>query len=159
MKLVKLTDSEGNTYRNTYWDVGVTHKVKWGGQLCEPGCIHAYTDLTLALFLNPIHASFDNPRAWLAEGEIKLNDNGLKVGVDTLTIIRELEIPIIATVNRVAFGILCAKSVYSEPSWLEWANDYLLDRDRSASAAAAARAAAAAAIDFITIAAEAMKVG
>jgi hypothetical protein len=92
----------------------------------------------LAVFLNPIHAAFRKPRLWEAEGEIALNDKGLKVGCVTLTTVREIPLPTVTTEQRVRFGILCALEVCSEPSFVKWANAWLDGSDRSARSAESA---------------------
>jgi hypothetical protein len=143
MKLIKLTDANAQTYGGLQWGEGVTHTVEWSGEFCAPGCIRVYKDLTVALLLNPIHADFNPVRAWEAEGEILADDHGLKVGVKSLTIIREIPISHISTTHRVAFGILCALAVSAEKSFVVWADGWLSNKDRSASAAAYVGRAAA----------------
>ena len=106
MKLIKLTDAKGQTYGGTLWGKGVTNTVKWAGKFCAPGCIHVYKNLHVALFLNPIHANFEPVRAWTAKGLILANDQGLKFGVASLTIVREIvPLPIVTQTHRIAFGL------------------------------------------------------
>ena len=149
--LYKLTDQNWETHSRTKWGPGVTHGPTSGkGGLCGPGWLHAYTSLELALMLNPIHADFDKPVAWEAEGVVEKTDNGLKVGVRTLTTIRIVKCPKITTKHRGRFAILCAREGYAEPSFVAWAEKWLSGEDRSEAAAAKAaraawRAAAAAA--------------
>jgi hypothetical protein len=81
--------------------------------------------------LNPIHAAFKDPILWEAEGEVVLNDRGLKVGCETLTTVRRLPLPEVTTTQRVAFGILCAKEVCKNAAWNSWADAWLDGRDRS----------------------------
>jgi len=138
MKLIKLTDKNGQTYGNTQWAEGVTHTVEWSGQFCGPGCIHVYKDIYVALMLNPIHANFSTPRAWNATGKMLADDNGLKFGVASLTILSEIKpLPAITTVQRVAFGIYCAMQLKQPHRWIAWANRWLSGKDRTAAAAAA----------------------
>lgn len=135
MLLYKLTDKDCCTYNGTRWGVNVTHEVTGEGELCGPGWIHAYTDPLLAVLLNPIHADFTNQRLWEAEGEIGKDDCGLKVGCKKLTTIREIPLPEISTEQKFRFAILCALEVFTEPSFVKWANNWLENKDRSSSAA------------------------
>ena len=142
--LYKLTDADGKTYGDTAWGVAVEHTAPGTGALCTDGWIHCYTDPLLAVLLNPIHGHFVSPRLWEAEGDVGKTDHGLKVGCTRLRTVRELPVPVVTTEQRIRFGILCAKAVYHETAWSEWATGWLSGADRSRSAASAASAAAAA---------------
>ena len=145
-KLYKLTDRDGQTWGGTQWGPGISHSGTGEGELCGPGWIHAYEHPLIAVLLNPIHANFQNPRLWEAEGEVGLRDGQIKCGCKTLTTIREIPLPAITTEMRVRFAILCAKEVCACLSWNAWADKWLSGEDRSwASADAAAWAARAAA--------------
>lgn len=163
MTLYKLTDEKGQTYNNTQWGPGVTHTASGVGELCGSGWLHAYTSPLLAVLLNSIHAAFDNPRLWEADGEVGATDNGLKVGCTRLTTVREIPLPEITTEQRVRFGILCAKAVCTDAPWTRWAEKWLsgVDRGRepawAAARAAAGAAWAAASIDLIALAKEAVQ--
>lgn len=146
--LYKLTDRDGFTragYSNAcLWGENVTHSGTGKGDLCGPGWVHAYTSPLLAVLLNPIHANIPYPRLWRAEGEIVMNDRGLKVGCRTLTTIEEMPLPVLTTEQRVRFAILCAMQVCDSPKWRLWAERWLSGQSRSTMAArAAARVAAA----------------
>ena len=145
-KLFKLTDQNCETYNHTKWGEGVTHKTNGYGEMCGPGWLHAYTSPELAVLLNPIHANFSNPILWECEGVVEKTDNGLKVGTTQLTTIKRIILPEVTTIQRVAFGILCSQTVYSNPQFNRWAKDWLTGKDRSERAAseAASRAAEAA---------------
>ena len=52
---------------------------------------------------------------------------------------------LIVHIGGAEFGIRCAMAIYSEPTWVQWANDWLSGKDRAAEAAWAARAAGSAA--------------
>jgi hypothetical protein len=156
IKLYKLTDGDGQTWNGTQWGPGVSHSGTGKGELCGPGWIHAYEHPLIAVLMNPIHANFQNPRLWEAEGEVALRDGQLKCGCATLTTVREIPLPSITTEMRVRFAILCAKEVCACLSWNAWADKWLSGEDRTqaaaeracvraeAAAAAAAEAAAAA---------------
>ena len=143
--LYKLTDRDGQTRNDTQWGPGVSHSGTGKGELCGPGWIHAYEHPLIAVLLNPIHANFQSPRLWEAEGEVGLRDGQLKCGCKALTTIREIPLPAVTTEMRVRFGILCAKEVCAYPAWNAWADRWLSGGDRSEAAAAAAAAEAAAA--------------
>jgi hypothetical protein len=140
--LYKLTDDKDRTYGDTQWGAGITHTASGTGKLCSAGWIHAYTDPLLGLLLNGIHGAFRDPHMWRSEGDIGKTDCGLKVGCASLTTLVRMENPQIATVNRVAFGILCALQVYQDPEWVIWAEGWLADSNHSRTDGAAARAVA-----------------
>ena len=144
--LYKLTTSDFRTRPNmpgeTYWSEGFTLKTNGKGSLCGPGFIHAYTHPLLAVLLNPVHADYQNPVLWEAEGEVIKSDKGLKVGCTKLTTIRRIPSPKITQEQRIRFAILCALEVCANVSFNRWASSWFSNKDRSASAAAyAARAA------------------
>jgi hypothetical protein len=142
MKLYKLTDENGYTRNKTHWGEGVSHSGTGKGKLCGPGYIHAYTHPLLAVFLNPIHANLDNPLLWEAEGEIALEDHGLKVGCIKLTTTHQIPLPTITIEHRVRFAIGCALFVCHDAGFVQWANAWLDGIDRSANASALAAEAA-----------------
>lgn len=131
MKLYKLTDHAMQTYGGCQWELGVERSApgKWG--LCTDGWLHAYTDPIISIMMNPIHAGFYNPRLFLAKGRgASMDDHGLKVGVQHLTLLEEMPVPVITIEQRVRFGILCAMQVCKSHSWRSWAQKWLDGRDR-----------------------------
>jgi hypothetical protein len=165
-RVYKLTTQGDTTHNSTLWGPGVSHTTDGSGELCSNGWLHAYTHPLLAVLLNPMHADIRKPKLWLAYGSGKRKDDrGLKVGFTTLKTVKELPLPEITTVQRVAFAIYCALEVYKEPSFAQWAAKWLSGEDRSKDAAAyadaayaAAYAAAAAEIDFVKLVNKAMRV-
>ena len=150
MRLYKLTDPNGVTRARepgeTQWGENVTHTaIGDGNELCTFDVIHAYLTPELAILLNPIHADFSEPILWEAEGEIVAREGDIKVGCKSLTTLRRLPLVEPTLVQRIAFGILCAKAVYSEPSFVAWADKWLSGEDRCQAAAQAAAEAAEAA--------------
>ena len=143
----KLTDKFSRTKYNTQWGNNVSHAAKGDGkELCSNGWIHYYTHPLIAVLMNPIHADFASPKLWEAEASGKIINEALKSGCKTLTTIKEIPLPEISRVQRVAFGILCAKEVCKGKAWNKWADKWLSGEDRSKeSAANAARAYDAAA--------------
>ena len=148
MKKYKLTTQNLTTHNGFQWEVGEPRTTSGDGELCGPGWLHYYHHPLLAILLNPMHADISDPILWEAEANgIHLDDHGLKGGCTQLTLTNRIELPTITLTNRVAFGILCAKTVCNDPAWNQWADDWISGKDRSAEAAArsAARSAAAAA--------------
>jgi hypothetical protein len=133
----KLTDKNLQTYGGYQWQVGVPASASGIGELCGPGWLHAYPDPLVGLFLNPIHSAFESPLLWVATGAGKrLDEQGLKLGVTTLTLQRQLSVPVISTEQRVRFAIAVAWP-RSTPKWRKWAEAWLDGSDRSKSASAA----------------------
>ncbi len=166
MKLIKLTDEKMTTYNDMEWIVGEAYSKEPcnNPELCTSEVFHAYTNLNLALLLNPIHANYDTFRIFEAEGDIVVSDYG-KVGTFDLTLTNEVDIPEWYTdldsrhKIQVLFAVMCAESVihiyeqYSDDdrprkaieAAKEYLNNLLEDAARAADAAAyAARAADAA---------------
>ena len=132
MKCYKLTDRNGQTRNNIQWGPNVTHKASGTyNDLCSNGWIHFYTDPNIAVLLNPSHADFKNPILWEAEtiGEVK--HDLLKSGSKGLITLQQIALPEYTNIQKVCFAILCAKFVYKDIKWNEWANSYLTGVDRS----------------------------
>lgn len=126
----KLTDKNGQDTR-----------------LCRDGTVHVYSDLLLAIMLNPIYANFKNARGWECKCWGKcLDDYGLELVYEHSTTIREILLPKVTTKQKIRFGILCAKEICTDPKWNQWADDWLRNNDRSITAADAGAEAAMRAI-------------
>ena len=140
MRLYKLTDSKGQTRNETQWGPNVTHSATGGpGQpLCTDGWIHAYEHPLMAVIMNPAHGKYQNPRMWVAEGEIGKRDGQLKCGCRSLTTMEETPLPAVTTEQLVHFAILVAKQVYSDPGFTIWADNWISGKDRTEAAAWAA---------------------
>ena len=118
--LYKLTDQKGNTQNNTHWEIGATQTMHHteNPKLCSPDVLHAYTNISLGLLINPIQADINNPRIFKCKGNVVVSDWG-KVGVFELTPTQEINLPIWYTNPdlrkqvSVWFAILCAESVLS----------------------------------------------
>ena len=132
---------------------------------CTNTVLHHYAHPLLAVLFNPIHADIDNPRLFEIEIDKEIDTDGLKGWCRRQRIIREIEVPVITTEERVAFAIYYAER-FASPDWMKWATNWMNGTDRTAEAAraAAARAvveaawAAAENIDLIAIALKAMEV-
>lgn len=146
MKLYKITTINDVTRpgkeNETQWGENVTHTASGKGELCDPGFIHAYEDPRVAVFMNPVHGSYNPFRLWECEGEIVKRDGQLKCGCTSLTTIRIIDAPVITTEQRVEIAIRCAMTVYNDLKWLDWANAWLDGSDRSRESAYAATHAA-----------------
>ncbi len=110
--LYKLTDEDGYTRRNEYnqmkWSVGQTNVVhEPGTKLCSNQVIHAYLDPYLAVLFNSQHADFipGKMRLFKARGVIVAADSIQKVGVKSLEILEELEVPTLTVEQKRAIGI------------------------------------------------------
>ena len=145
----KLTDNVGQTKDNTQWGNDVSHAAKGDGkELCSNGWIHYYTHPLIAVLLNPIHAKFKSPKLWEAKASGKIINEELKSGCKTLRTIKEIPLPEISVLQRVAFGILCGKEVTEDKAWNKWADKWLSGEDRSKETAYAAAYDAAAAYAY-----------
>jgi hypothetical protein len=152
---IKLTNARGYTYGGTYWEPGARHEAAPGPtEICTDTAIHFYSGgtlqeaISLAVHMNPIHANFWAPRAWVfePEGEV-VSDDGTKCGCKAGTTVTEVPLPKVTVEQRAEVAIRCALKVHSEERWVAWAEKWLSGEDRSweAAAGAAARAIALAA--------------
>ena len=141
----KLTTQEGKTRNETQWGENISHEatgdIKQG--LCSDAWIHAYTHPLLAVLMNPAHAMIKNPILWEGKGEGEAKFEPLKCGFRKFTTLRQIPLPEVTDVQKIAFGILCAKEVYKDSSWNQWADKWLSGEDRTKSSADAAADAAA----------------
>jgi len=138
MKLYKLTDEYGQTHGGCQWGEGIEHTASGEGPLCHSGWLHAYTHPLLAVFMNPIHANFERPRLWEADGDVGISDGNLKVGCTRLKTLRELPVPEVTREQRIRFAIACALQVWDDATFRNWALAWLDGSDRSDNAALAA---------------------
>ena len=145
MKKYKLTTQKLTTHNGFQWIVGKKETTSGEGGLCDKGFLHYYHHPLLAVLLNSIHADIKNPRLFEVKAKGKhLDDKSLKGGCTEMTLIKEIELPVITKTQKIAFAVLCAKKAYKEIKWNKWANDWLTNKDRtSATAHAAAHAATA----------------
>jgi hypothetical protein len=157
--LYKLTDENGDSGLSfaaikTHWDVGVRHSIEEldnkvsrskNAILCTRGYIHAYENPLIAVVMNPTHANFQNPILWKATGWVVRRGSQLKCGCYSLKIVERLSLPEVSIPARVHFAILCSLEFPQEPSYTEWANNWLAGKDRAAAYAAVTATAATAA--------------
>ena len=146
----KITTQEGKTKNNTQWGENVTHEATGDikQDLCSDAWTHAYTHPLLAVLMNPVHANIENPILWEGKGEGEAKFEPFKCGFRKFTTLRQIPLPEVTDVQRIAFGILCAKEVYKDSSWKQWADKWLSGEDRTKSSADAAADSAAAAAKY-----------
>ena len=139
MKVYKLTNKYCETRNNTLFEIGKPVKATGTGKdLCSDGWIHFYQDPIIAVIMNPIHANFNPPRLFEAEAVGELLLEPLKGGCKELTLIKELELPVVTMTNKISFGIYCALKVYKDPKFVLWADKWLSGTNRNSAAANAA---------------------
>ena len=140
----KLTTQDLKTHNGFQWEIGKKVTTDGSGELCSKDWLHCYSDPTLAVLLNPIHANIQNPKLFKVEcsGQHK-DDNGLKEGWTEMTLIEEIVLPKLTSIQITAFAILCSLEVYKEQTYVSWANNWLQNIDRSESAARSAAESAA----------------
>ena len=139
MKLYKLTDKDGCTRNGTQWGPGVRHEAPGEGWLCTESWIHAYEHPLLAVLHDSIHGEFGAAAClWECETDDQepLRDGQMKIGVRSLTTLREIPLPMITTEQRMRYAILCARQVCNDPEWVAWADAWLDGSDRTEQAAA-----------------------
>jgi len=139
----KLTKQDLTSFDGCQWELGVKKTTSGEGELCSSGWLHCYKAPLLAVLLNSIHADFRNPRIFEVEvGGEELHDGMLKSGFSEMTLMKEIELPIVTLTQRVAFGILCALKVSKDENFIKWAQNWLNETDRTKEAAYAAYAIA-----------------
>jgi len=132
----KLTDQNMKTYNGFQWKIGKKMITSGSGELCSSGWLHCYSDPNLAILFNPIHANIQNPRLFKVEcAGLHKTDKGLKEGFTEMTIIEEITIPSISSIQKIEFSIYCSLQVYKDSNYVNWANNWLNNIDRSESAA------------------------
>ena len=133
MKKYKLTNLHMQTYEGCQWELNV-QKTTLGNShyLSNDQWLYYYHNPLLAVLFNPIYNNVTNPRLFEVKALGKhLDNNGVKGGCTKLTLIKEIELPIITLNQKVAFGILCALEVYENKDFIKWANNWLNDTDRT----------------------------
>jgi hypothetical protein len=122
----------------TQWVPGEWQEAKGIGGLCTGGVLHDYNDPWIAAVVNPAHAAIRDPVCYETERDGDVVTDGLKCGCKRMRIVREVPLPDVPVVQRVAFGIIAALEVYHEPKFVEWAKAWLSGEDRSDTAVTAA---------------------
>ena len=153
----KLTDQKMQTWGGYQWRESIWHEATGdiSQGLCSDAWLHCYDSSLLAILHNPLHGDITNPRLFEVEVDGESKDNhGIKCGYRRMKIVREIPTPKISTVQRIAYGIICAKAVYHSEKWNIWADKWLSNEDRTDAAAADAAAATYAAAAYSAAAAD-----
>jgi len=164
----KLTTQDLKAHNGFQWEIGKKVTTDGSGELCSKGWLHCYSDPRLAILMNPIHANISNPKLFEVEcSGLHKDDKGRKEGFTEMTLIKEIDIPVLTINQKIAFAIYCSLAVCKEEQYILWANNWLSGVDRSGKAAAdtadtadayyAAYAAKAAAVAVAAAAAYAAK--
>lgn len=142
------------SHNDMKWEIGVTNTATGKGtRMCSSDLLHCYAHPRLAVLLNPIHANIANPRLFeVSCSEIIANDN-LKMGCKSQTLVKEIELPVFTTEQRIEFAIRCALQVCSDARFRTWAENWLSGEDRSKATADAVWADARSADAAVTAAA------
>jgi len=135
----KLTTQALTTHDGFQWKVGKAVTATGEGNApCTDGVLHYYESPLHAVLFNPIHASIENPILWEIECSEQLGTDGLKCWCKSQTLLRQVELPVITTDERIEFSIRCAKAVCTGVQFNEWADKWLSGQDRSGDLAATA---------------------
>ena len=143
-KMYKLVTQDFTTHGNTKWILGVTVTAKgMGKEMCSDAVLHCYNNKYLAVIFNPLHANISNPHLIEIDCSPIITTDGLKYACKSQTMIKEIKLPAITTLQKVEFAIRCAMLVHTEKEFTTWANNWLSGKDRTGSAAGSAAESAA----------------
>lgn len=133
MKKYKLTNQKMQTMKGFQWDLGIEQTTDGlATTLCNNHWLHYYHSPLLAVLFNPIHADIKCPRLFEVQAlGNHLDDCGIKGGCTNLTLIEEIELPVISEIQTLAFAILCSIEVWKNEEYLLWANNWLNGTDRT----------------------------
>jgi len=130
----KATLPDGKSKANTsvVWKEGITHYANKGEVVsCTNTAIHFYEHPLLAVFFAPIHTYDSKFILWEYEPVGKIETDGCKSWSIGGTTIRQIDIPILTTEQRVSIAIQAALLIYYNPSFVVWAKSWLDGSDRS----------------------------
>ena len=129
----KWVGNDMTTRNNTKWEINVPKEIPSNDLSYEDGFFYEHP--LLAVMFKSFHQCENYSRLYEVKPEGEVTKNFDKYKATNLTLVKELEIPKVSSNQKVAFGILCAKKVYDEPNFINWANDWLNAKDRSAKSA------------------------
>lgn len=129
----KWVSQDMTTKNDTKWQEGVPNELPEGHDLmlCYPGLYHYYEHPLLAVMFKDHHVPTNYTKLYEIKVEGTVVEGWDKSGATKLTLIKELEIPEVTLINKVAFGILCALEVCEDPTFIDWANNWLSGKERS----------------------------
>lgn len=138
----KLLTQDLTSHGGFAWELGKAYALPGAGtELCSGDVFHYYAHPVLAVLFNPIHADIANPRLFACD-VVEVASDGLKYGTKTMALTQELDLPQLATEQRVEFAIRVALRAYNDEGFVKWAQGWLDGSDRSEASARAAWAAA-----------------
>ena len=119
------------TWEDPKWEVGVPKElpVRNNLKLYEQGLFHYSPHPLIATLSVDFDDNYKKLYEVLPEGMIVEGNN--ICGSTKLTLVKELEIPKVTLIQKIAFRIMCAKEIYKEPTFVEWANKWLSGENRS----------------------------
>lgn len=125
-----ITDQDHRTWRHIQWGENITHEEE------NPNYqFVVYPTLLIAMYMYPAYECPQNPKVWLAEGDLETAYpailNGIRLKLPKLTTIKEVETQWPNSEQFMNFGILCTLSVVMNPQFKKWAIDYLKGIDRT----------------------------
>ena len=140
----KLLDQELKSNDGQFqWEIGKEYTIdKPGNKMCSDEVFHCYNNPLLAVLFNPIHVNIENPRLFEIEVPEFVNNDQLKYSSKSQKLIKEIDLPVISTEQRVEFAIRVTKIVCKDEAWNAWADRWLNGEDRTGPSAYAAYAAA-----------------
>ena len=141
MKKYKITDENMCSHNGCTWEIGVEKFVSMpGNKLCSEEVFHFYDSPALAVLMNPIHGEYAaGYRLWEIECDEVAHD-GLKGGSKKQTLLREIPVPQITSLQKARFAILCTNAVRQSEAWRARAEAWLRNPSPASARAAAAEA-------------------
>lgn len=133
----KLTDQQMCTHDDTQWKLGIKKSIPKEIQninypLCTSHWLHCYSNPYLALIFNNIHAMISNPRLFKVKvSGLNRLDRGLKEGWTNMTLIEELELPVLTVTQIKAFIIIYSLEIINTPFYKTWGLNWLSNLDRT----------------------------
>ena len=106
----KLTNQDMQTFGGMQWQLGEWGETDGQGDIGGPGWLHVYSDPTVAVLLNPIHANFAPCRLFTAEGEgAKIEStSSLQTGFTRVRLVEEVACPGVTIEQRVRAALMFA---------------------------------------------------
>lgn len=143
MHAYKLIDRSLRAYGNFRYTLGNwTPTLTGWGPLCTGSWYHVYDHPSLAVLFNILHANVVVPKLFECtyDGRSRTkDDSGLKRGVVSLRLDKEVPLPVFSPDQCVRFAIYCARNVYHGSEWISWTKHWCGGLDRSEKSAMLAR--------------------
>jgi len=120
-----VTDSEANDWFGRNWTVKTTHQTENKNHRPQ-----TYPDPLVAILLQPAFENYPSIRIFKTEGQ-KPESDGLRTTWNTLTSLEELPQNTTDPIKITTFGIVCAVNAVTQEDFLQWALDWLANKDRT----------------------------